>query len=133
MSCWVAPTIAAELWGVPVDHVLRMIEAGEVETLDERGWTFVNVAPASPTIDPTLHYEKRPLTYTPISDQEMAALSDDAPVTVSETPEPEALDKEDDETGDPEPDQEESKFKNWQNARGRTSRLRLAPPKFQTI
>jgi hypothetical protein len=118
MSCWVAPSIAAEIWGIPVQQILRMIEAGELTTRDERGWTFVDVAPESPVL------VSKPPTYTPLSDDELSALQEETPAA------PEAFDEE--EPG-PDPDQEESTFKGWRSARGRTSKLRLAPPKFANV
>ena len=139
MACWVVPTIAAEIWGISVEQVLRKIEAGEVTTMDERGWTFVDIAPGSPPFDLRRKPEERPPTYTPISDDELALLADDEgpvqpPVTVPDEPQTHALAELDlDDEQHPDPDQEQSTFKNWRNARGRTSRLRLAPPKFQTI
>jgi hypothetical protein len=139
MACWVVPTIAAEIWGIPLEQVLLKIESGEVTTMDERGWTFVDIAPGAPPFDVRRKPEQRPPTYTVVSDDELAALADDdapvePPVTVPIVPEIEALaDDNFDEAAHPDPDQEESRFKNWRNARGRTSRMRLAPPKFQTI
>ena len=138
MPCWVVPTIAAEIWGISVEQVLSKIESGEVTTLDERGWTFVDIAPGAPPFDFRRKPEDRPPTYTPISDQELALLADDEgpvepPVTVPEEPDIGAFDELDLDEQHPDPDEEQSTFKNWRNARGRTSRLRLAPPKFQTI
>ena len=121
MSCWVAPTIAAEIWGISVQQVLRMIEAGEVTILKERGWTFVDIAPGSPV----LANREKPLTYTPVtvSDEELEALED---VLANDEREwqPESVEQ---------PDPEASSFKHWGGARQRTQRLRLAPVKFQTI
>ena len=48
MSCWVVPSVAAELWGCTVDAVLNAIRNGKVPTKDDAGWTFVDVAPESP-------------------------------------------------------------------------------------
>ena len=120
MSCWVAPTIAAEIWGISVERVLRMIEAGEVAILKERGWTFVDIAPGSPVLEK----RERPQTYTTIavSDEEFEALGD-----LSADDEPKWQPEEE------ESDPDASSFKHWGGARQRTQRLRLAPAKFQTI
>jgi hypothetical protein len=45
MSCWVVPTIAAELWGVSLDHVLGRIGEGTVRAKSEHGFVLVDVAP----------------------------------------------------------------------------------------
>ena len=124
MSCWVAPSIAAEIWGIPMHEILRMIEAGELDTLDERGWTFVDVAPQSPALSPKPPCSaSSPPTYTPLTADESAALEDEV-VGLNEPVEEEMS---------PNPDQEESTFKGWRSARGRTSKLRLAPPKFANV
>jgi hypothetical protein len=107
MSCWVVPTVAAEIWGVSVGEVLRRIEAGEITVREENGWTFVDVAPGSPTIGPPMNRRPKPATFTMISSEEMDALCEDE---IAEA--------------------EVSAFKDWRQARQRTSRLRLAPPKF---
>ena len=51
MSCWVVPSVAAELWGCTIDAVMSKIQNGHVATRDEAGWTFVDVAPDSPTME----------------------------------------------------------------------------------
>src|SRR2546422_6082415 len=108
MSCWVVPTVAAEIWGITVGEVLSRIQAGEVAVRHDSGWTFVDVAPTSPTLGPPLKRNApRPETFMPISSEELSALSED-------------------EIGEA----EDSTFKDWRKARQRTSRLRLAPPKF---
>jgi hypothetical protein len=47
MSCWVVPAIAAELWGVTVEHVLARVRAGTIESRREHGFTFVHATPAA--------------------------------------------------------------------------------------
>jgi hypothetical protein len=44
MSCWVVPTLAAELWGVPVDGVLGRIRAGLLASRTMDGLLVVDVA-----------------------------------------------------------------------------------------
>ena len=125
MSCWVAPSIAAEIWGIPVQQILRMIEAGELTTLDERGWTFVDVAPESPALSskPPASIPAPP-TYTPLAHEDLSEMEEQAL----------GLDEpSDDEERSFDPAQEESTFKGWRSARGRTSKLRLAPPKFANV
>lgn len=127
MSCWVVPSIAAEIWGMSLQHVLDQIEAGELATYQENDWLFVDVYPDGPVIDlanqQPLH---RPPTYTAVSDDELAVLRD---VPQSE----EAEEHRDDPDASPDPEPEVSVFTDWRSARRRTSRLRLAPPRFAAI
>lgn len=45
MPCWVAPAVAAELWGVSVAQVMADVDAGRVAARTEREVLFVDVAP----------------------------------------------------------------------------------------
>src|SRR3954467_14599111 len=68
MSCWVVPSVAAELWGCTVDAVLNAIRNGKVPTKDDAGWTFVDVAPESPTLEtPKSARPPTPHSYSVIS------------------------------------------------------------------
>src|SRR4051794_11525023 len=51
MSCWVVPTVAAELWGVSVDTILTRVRTGDVSSKTENGFMFVDVAPDSARIE----------------------------------------------------------------------------------
>lgn len=76
MSCWVVPTIAADLWGVPVQHVLSCIREGRVPSKVENGFIFVDVAPHSPTIAaPRRLAVNRPRTFVTVTPHEIAALT----------------------------------------------------------
>ncbi len=66
MSCWVVPTVAAELWGVSVDTILTRARAGDVPTKTENGFMFVDVAPDSHRIETPKSL--RPPTYTVASE-----------------------------------------------------------------
>ena len=73
MSCWVVPTIAADLWGCTVEQVWAAIRDGHVATREENGWLFVDAAPHSgERIE--LPRPMRPATFTPVSDSEAIAL-----------------------------------------------------------
>src|SRR3954447_8892717 len=89
MSCWVVPTIAAEIWAMPLSELLRRIRDGEIPTKQDAGFTFVDVAPYSQKIErPILPPDERPSTFTALSDAEMAALESeqltDDPAAASE-------------------------------------------------
>jgi len=76
MSCWVVPTVAAELWGCTVDAVLAAMHNGHVPTKEDSGWTFVDVAPNSPTLQaPKAMRPPTPDTFAVVSQSEMEALS----------------------------------------------------------
>ena len=52
MSCWVVPAVAAELWGMSVEHVLGLIEEGKIPFKRDYHFMLVDVAPHSPTMEP---------------------------------------------------------------------------------
>jgi hypothetical protein len=75
MSCWVVPTIAAELWGVPVQDVLEKINCGDIASKFESGFTFVDVAPHSPVIEtPRPLRIPTPPTFRVVTREEIIAL-----------------------------------------------------------
>jgi hypothetical protein len=75
MSCWVVPTIAAELWGVPLQNVLDSVKAGRVPCKTESGFTFVDVAPSSPTFQPSRQRRAKPPTFNVVTREEVVALT----------------------------------------------------------
>jgi hypothetical protein len=77
MSCWVVPSVAAELWGCTVDAVLSAIQSGNVPTKEDCGWTFVDVAPNSPALHtPKAVRPPTPDTYAVITPAESTALAE---------------------------------------------------------
>src|SRR5690348_17077985 len=64
MSCWVVPTIAADLWGCTVENVWAAIRDGRIPTREENGWLFVDAAPHGADI--ALPRPLRPATFTPV-------------------------------------------------------------------
>ncbi|CAN5526174.1 hypothetical protein BH09PLA1_BH09PLA1_23260 [soil metagenome] len=99
MSCWVVPTVAAELWGVSVDAILDRARSGQVPTRTENGFMFVDVAPDSTTCDAPRGI--RPPTFTVVNETELAALhADEPPVhAVASGPDPTAAAPDDWRTG----------------------------------
>jgi hypothetical protein len=78
MSCWVVPSVAAELWGTSIEHVMECIRDGRVVMKQEHGFTLVDVAPHSPTIEkPRMRKEDRPPTYVELTAEELVALHSD--------------------------------------------------------
>lgn len=87
MSCWVVPTVAAELWGVAVDTILDRARTGLVPSKTENGFMFVDVAPDSTRCDPPKGIRPpSPPTFTVVDESEMAALRSEAEVVPSPTP-----------------------------------------------
>ena len=83
MGCWVVPSIAAELWGVPLATVLDAIGQGRLNSRVESGFTLVDTDPRGMhLLPPRLPKDQRPPTFTPIvTPEEMKALLDDTPPT----------------------------------------------------
>src|SRR5687768_18476973 len=52
MSCWVAATVAAELWGISVKEVLERVQPGEVKSQTDLGFLVVDVAPHARKLQP---------------------------------------------------------------------------------
>ena len=74
MSCWVVPAIAAELWGVTINHVLAGVRDGTFASRQEHGFVFVDVAPGSFTyLRPRRPGEPTPATFVPVPRDEAAA------------------------------------------------------------
>ena len=70
MSCWVVPALAAELWRMPLDQVMKLIADGAVPTKQDEGFTFIDVAPQSPKVGgPSYKPEHRPATFIPAADE----------------------------------------------------------------
>jgi len=100
MSCWVVPSLAAELWRMPLEQVLKLVREGSVPSKEEEGFTFIDVAPESPKMGPT---------FLPAAD------ADDVDVLLVD--------------GDQESLSEESEeFGDWRAARARVSLTRIGPP-----
>jgi hypothetical protein len=91
MSCWVVPSVAAELWGIPLEQLMGQIRAGAVTSRTEHGFVMVDVAPDSERIAPAPRRRRpRTRTFTPavepgptgaasvVSDAELAALGIEA-------------------------------------------------------
>ena len=84
MSCWVAPSLAAELWRIPLDQVMQLIHDGKLASREDQGFTFVDVAPATKYQSPAmLRPEERPTTFTAVDDE--STIDDQPDTTQSET------------------------------------------------
>jgi hypothetical protein len=116
MSSWVAPSVAAEIWGISVDQVLAGIADGSIPSYVDGQFLFVDVrgqgiAPTSP---------QSPPTQSVVTEKEFAALT-------FEPRESEAGIPSDD---DPADDQEEENARDvgsWRAARQQSARTRRPP------
>jgi hypothetical protein len=92
MACWVVPTVAAELWGVTVQQVLDAILSGSISSRHDNDFTFVDVAPGSPSVRKPKPFRNDPPTFTAVTDEEMLALMADDPAPATATlPAPEEI------------------------------------------
>ena len=119
MSCWVVPSLAAELWQMPLEHLLHRIRDGLVAAKFEDGFTFVDMAPDGPKLArPTTPPHLRPPTFT--------TATEDEPVPPQPEPQIEPEDGPEDETASKE-------LGDWRGARRKASRLRIPPPRQQPL
>ena len=103
MSCWVVPSIAADIWGVSVQQILDRMSAGSIPSKSESGFTFVDVAPESPRME-SPKARTTPPTYTVVTHEEIAAL-----------------------VGDVDADEESLALGDWRAARDDAQQLRRPP------
>jgi hypothetical protein len=87
MSCWVVPSVAAEIWGVSVDTILARINSGQIPTKTDLGRIFVDVAPNSPVFQtPNTRSTARPATYRLVSSEATEASATAHHAAASEQP-----------------------------------------------
>lgn len=116
MSCWVAPALAAEYWGVSLPEVLDCIADGALLMQREGGFLFVDVLPVDAAYTPWGARQRReaPATFVALSDAEVEALQED----VDQTP------------FDEEPQDQDTPAMGshaWRTIREQTGRLRRRP------
>jgi hypothetical protein len=66
----VAPVVAAELWGVSLEHVLGAMADGSIPTHHEFGFELVDAAPGGAVPAPRRHGDKPPKTYVSVGEAE---------------------------------------------------------------
>ena len=125
MSAWVAPSIAAEIWGVSVDHILAGIADGSIQSFVDGQFLFVDLhgrgfAQSSP----------RPTVSEPVvTKEEFAALTfrpiDRAQEFPPEFPQESSADESP--SNESAPDESSQDVSQWRTAREQTSHLRQPP------
>ena len=131
MSCWVAPTLAAEIWQIPLAELMRRIQSGEIPVRNEDGFMFVDVAPYGPRLErPIRSPEERPPTYTVIDDQDDADLLEEEPTVLVTDDETAALmlPSGDQAEMGPIDDTASMNLGDWRAARRKAARTRIPPP-----
>ena len=136
MPCWVAPTVAAELWGVTPGHVLGAIADGSLPSRQEYGFVLVDVAPEG-TCPPPRRQGPPPPTYVAVSYDEPADQSDPVPVpewalSPAPPPPPEPVppvadNAPDDELPPLDEEEDDKPITHWRQVRSNTGRLRKPP------
>lgn len=71
MPCWVVPSVASEIWHVPVDQILAAIKSGKLAHKAENGFTFVDVDPhAALPAAPPPRARVKPISYKVVRSRE---------------------------------------------------------------
>ena len=125
MPCWVAPTLAAEIWRIPIEQLMRRIESGEIPVRREDGFLFVDVAPYGPRVERPNHPPgERPATYVTIDtveEPEPAVMVTDEEATVLLMP------SSDEAEMGPADDTASTNLGDWRAARRKAARTRVPP------
>jgi hypothetical protein len=125
MSCWVVPTIAAELWGVSVDHVLQQVRDGHLSHRLDEGFMFVDVAPNGGGCGIVKPVAMNPPTFTVLSEAEVEALCDETVADIEADADEDG--DEEAESQSPGDDEASVDLGDWRAARQRVSRMRIPP------
>ena len=75
MASWVSPSIAAEIWHMPVSDILARVDRGEIQSKTEGDFTFVNID-SSDTGNPKAPARLSPPTFSVLTEEEELALLD---------------------------------------------------------
>jgi hypothetical protein len=118
MSAWVAPSIAAEIWGISVNDVLAGIADGSIQSYVDGQFLFVDLGrhglplstPRPVNTDPIVtHEEIAALTFTPIMSEPQPSLSEGEDIVEDS------------------PDEGRYDVGQWRSARRQTSQVRRPP------
>jgi hypothetical protein len=127
LSCWVAPKIAAEIWGLSLGDILALVASGRISACVNGGFEFVRL-PRFSIFGQNLPPESRPPTFHPI---EFAVNSEKvSPQRVVKPEERAALAAAEDEAEmgpPPDEDPNDNRISGWREGRRRTATLRRGP------
>ena len=129
MPCWVAPTLAAEFWRIPIEQLMRRIESGEIPVRREDGFLFVDVAPYGSRIErPNRAPGERPATWVTIDTVEESPAAEEPAVMVTDEEATILLMPANDEAEmGPLDDTASTNLGDWRAARRKAGRTRVPP------
>lgn len=139
MPCWVVPVIAAELWGVSLEHLLLGIADGTVPSRTDCGFVVVDVAPDSAVYERPRAAGPPPPTFVVVKEA-----SEELPIAAAELPEraapeltwapPEiASDTFDGEIPPLDEEEDDKPIANWRQVRSSVGRSRMPPPRIPPV
>jgi hypothetical protein len=64
MGCWAVPSVAADIWGISIQEVLKAVQEGRVLSRHDNGLLVVDLEPAGMTAS-RRREDRRPRTYSP--------------------------------------------------------------------
>ncbi len=117
---WVAPTIAAEIWGIGIEQVLAAVASGSIPSRMDGNFLFVNTDQSSTEEMQAIPHETDPSLQAVPSDEE----ADEPIVTAQEMA---ALGMSSRGSVDSLEEMVPPDISDWRNVRSRTSRLRRPP------
>ena len=128
MSCWVAPKIAADFWGLPLVDILSLIATGGLRSQEDGGFRFVRL-PSLANVGQRLPVHERPPTFNTITNEShLENARGEEAVTPAERDELIEPSSEESEMGPP-PDEDpnDNRIAGWREGRKRASALRRGP------
>jgi hypothetical protein len=129
MPCWVAPIVAAELWGVTPGHVLGAIADGSLPSKREYGFVVVDVAPDGAC--PAPRRGPPPPTFVLVADLPPDPEVPEVPSIVPAEVVPVAEDIVEEPVSDELPpldeEEDDKPISNWRQVRSSVGRLRKPP------
>jgi len=135
MSCWVAPTLAAEIWQISLELLMSRIASGEIPVRDEDGFLFVDVAPYGHRVErPNRAPHERPATFTAVENDSALMVTEEEAAALSLPPMPLPIssrndDGDDDDEMGPADETASKSLGDWRTIRRKTARTRVPPPK----
>ncbi len=126
MSCWVAPKIAAEFWGLGLADIVNLIGDGHVPSCVDGGFQFVKL-PRFSVVGQSLPPGERPSTFNLISNE--SHLEPKEPKDVVTPEERGALIGDDESEMGPPPDEDpnDNRIAGWREGRKRAGQMRRGP------
>ena len=133
LSCWVAPKIAADIWGLSLGDIVALISSGRLTACMNGGFQFVRL-PRFSVFGQNLPPEQRPPTFHLIdsTDHSQNTPAEKRPGEQVVTPE-EAVALAGGETDEsemgpaPDEDPDDNRIAGWREGRKRTAALRRGP------